>query len=179
MRRQVMDFLRRVIDPKEVAGKRVLEVGSFNVNGSPREVLEPLRPCMYLGVDLCCGPGVDIRCDAESLPTFVCHAFDLVISTETLEHIRDWRKAVNSMKLMVEPGGILIVTAAAPGYPRHEHPNDFWRFSKHDFKAIFSDYHILEFEEISPPGVLMKARKSTSFQLLDLSGIIPEKAPAR
>src|SRR4026209_2299794 len=43
----------------DIEGKRVLEVGSFNVNGSLRTIVETLRPQQYVGVDFQEGPGVD------------------------------------------------------------------------------------------------------------------------
>lgn len=38
---------------------RIVEIGSFNVNGSPRSFLEDEKTD-YVGVDLCEGSGVDI-----------------------------------------------------------------------------------------------------------------------
>jgi len=67
---------------------RVLEVGSYNVNGSLRDwILGNLCVTAYIGVDI--QPQqryVDVVADASTLP-FRDESFDVVISTETLEHV--------------------------------------------------------------------------------------------
>src|SRR5512133_1128292 len=73
----------------DVRGKSVLEVGSQNVNGSLRSYVEGLGPSRYFGVDMTPGDGVDEVCSAEKLiERFGVDAFDVVISTEMLEHVR-------------------------------------------------------------------------------------------
>lgn len=52
---------------EEVLGKRVIEVGSYDVNGSLPYIAELLGPAAYIGVDVVKGPGVDIVCSAENL----------------------------------------------------------------------------------------------------------------
>ncbi len=37
---------------EEVAGKRVLEIGSYNVNGSLRQIVKSWGPAEYIGVDI-------------------------------------------------------------------------------------------------------------------------------
>jgi len=69
---------------------RILEVGSYNVNGSLRDwILGNLCVTEYVGVDIQLQREyVDVVADASLLP-FRDESFDVVISTETLEHVRE------------------------------------------------------------------------------------------
>jgi SAM-dependent methyltransferase len=156
-----IDFAARTLAAADVAGKRVIEVGSMNVNGSLRETIEALGPAAYVGVDLAEGPGVDEVCPAEKLTErFGDAAFDLVVCTEMLEHVREWRTVIENLKRLVAPGGILLVTTRSKGFPYHEYPFDFWRFEPDDMRAIFADFAVETVERDSyMPGVFMRARR--------------------
>ncbi len=158
-----IEFGRRVLPREEVAGKHVLEVGALDVNGSLRPHVAALGPASYLGVDLTPGPGVDEVCAAENLlERFGPESFDIVLCTEVLEHVRDWRRVVRNLKRVVRPGGILVVTTRSRGFPYHEFPTDFWRYEEEDMRRIFADFTI-EALERDPymPGVFLKARRPT------------------
>lgn len=174
MHPSVLDFLRSAIQPSEISGKEILEVGSQNVNGSPREVLAPMGPKEYTGIDFQKGRDVDLVLQVDHLTAyFGPDRFDVVVSTEMLEHAQDWRQAVRQMKDVLAPGGLLVVTTRSPGFPYHGYPHDYWRFRQDDFRAIFADMRIERLEEDHPlmPGVLLKARKVTGKQPVNLSKI--------
>ncbi len=158
---------------EEVRGKMVIEVGSYDVNGSLRYVVELLEPLQYIGTDITEGVGVDIVCSAENLvQRFGKESFDVVISTCTLEHIKDWRAAISNIKTICKPNGIILIIV--PSYwSFHAYPYDFWRYKKDDIKNIFSDCEILALEEDSqtPTLVYAKVKKPDKFFEKDLSGI--------
>jgi SAM-dependent methyltransferase len=166
-------FAARRLERPEVRGRRVIEVGSGNVNGSLRPLLESWEPGEYVGVDVVPGPGVDQVCSAEELvERFGRDRFDLVVSTEMLEHVRDWRRVVSGMKGVLSAGGTLLLTTRSIGFPYHGYPHDFWRYQPEDLRAMFADMEIVVIEEDSvAPGVFCKARKPAAFLEADLSGI--------
>lgn len=145
----------------------------MDVNGSVREGLMTLSPSSYTGVDLASGPGVDEVCSAAELAErFGPDSFDIVVSTEMLEHVLDWRRAVRNLKAVLKPGGALLITTRSPGYPYHGYPHDFWRFDEDDFRAIFSDMDIrLIARDPLVPGIFIKAAKPSSYSENDLSGL--------
>lgn len=180
MHGSVMQYLRSKVAKNEIKGKTVLEIGSYNVNGTARDVIIPFAPKQYLGIDQGPGPGVDRVVDAVNLVTTLGeNSFDVVLSTEMLEHARDWRRAVSNMKAVAKPGGLLFVTTRGPGFGFHGFPEDHWRFTVEDFRSIFADMEILD---VSPdpdaPGVFIKCRKPAKFQPVDLSKIHVAPAPA-
>jgi len=160
-----ISFGRSVLQTADVLGRAVLEVGSMDVNGSLRSVAEPMGPASYVGVDLTSGPGVDEVCDAgDLLERFGPESFDLVLCTEVLEHVREWRGVVHNLKQLVRPGGVLLVTTRSRGFPYHEYPHDFWRYELDDLRKIFADFTIEDLDADSyMPGVFMKARKPAVF----------------
>jgi SAM-dependent methyltransferase len=147
----------RLID---LNGRRILEVGAYDVNGSPREVVGRLfKPELYQGVDIRPGPGVDQVLAAAALG-YAGHDFDAVISTEMLEHALDWRGAINGMKRALAPGGWLFLTARSPGFGRHDHPGDYWRFTSWDMGRIFDDLLFVSVvEDEMYPGVFVKGQR--------------------
>lgn len=179
MHGSVIGYLQRVVTRADVQGKDILEVGSYNVNGTPRVVFAPYAPKSYIGVDQEAGPCVDRVVNATNLvATLGKDSFDVVLSTEMLEHARDWRAAVNSMKSVVKPGGILFITTRGPGFPFHGFPEDHWRYTVPDFQKIFADMEILDLgPDPDFPGIFMKARKPLSWKPTDLSGIHLQPAP--
>jgi SAM-dependent methyltransferase len=155
-------FVNSALERDDIAGKRVLEVGSYDINGSIRPQLESFGPSEYVGVDIEAGPCVDVVCAAEGLEQrFGRASFDVVLTTEMLEHVRDWRTVVSNLKSVLRPGGLLVITTRSPGFPLHGYPYDFWRYEPDDMRAIFADFASVEIEPDSEaePGVFVRARK--------------------
>ncbi len=95
--------------------KSVLEIGSWDTNGSVRN---SFKECKYIGVDIASGPGVDIVGQGQDLK-FDNAFFDTVISCECFEHNPYWKETFNNMVRMLKPGGLCIVTCATLGRKEH------------------------------------------------------------
>lgn len=164
-------FGAKALCREEVTGKRIIEVGSSNVNGSLRTLIEFWRPTKYVGVDIKKGPGVDVICNAENIvEKFRKESFDIVVSTELLEHVRNWRKVISNIKNICKVGGIILITTRSYGMGGHAYPYDFWRYEIEDMKEIFSDCKTLSLErDYSAPGVFVKLKKPNEFAEKDLS----------
>ena len=166
-----LDFVKLNIRSRDVKNKTVLESGARNVNGSARDIVEALKPYSYIATDIIAGPGVDEICDAANLvETYGADNFDLLISTELLEHVQDWRAVISNFKHVLKPGGVLFITTRSKGFPFHEYPLDCWRYEVVDMQALFADFDILVLEpDPFEPGVFLKARKPDDFVEADLS----------
>jgi SAM-dependent methyltransferase len=166
-----IDFVQQWSSKADLSGKRILEVGSYDVNGTVRDIITRHSPSEYIGVDISHGPSVDVICDVGRLEErFGESSFDVVISTEMLEHVRDWRGAVTNLKKVMRPGAELLLTTRSHGFQFHGYPADYWRFDLADMSAIFSDLSVLELKSDRPesPGVMVRARRGTEFSLADL-----------
>ncbi len=155
----------------EIENKRVIEIGSYNINGSLRAFIESRRPFEYIGVDIVAGPGVDIICPAQDiLSKFGSASFDIVVATELIEHVLDWRLVISNIKNICKTNGVIIVTTRSLGFKYHGFPYDFWRYETEDMQELFSDCAIEKMErDCLEPGVCIKARKPSGFIERNLS----------
>lgn len=96
-------------------GVRVLDLGGRDVNGTPRQLFT--RAAAYVSVDLREGRGVDVVADAADLN--LNERFQVVISTELLEHTDRAAEIVVAAFRHLEPGGVFLATMAGPGRPPH------------------------------------------------------------
>lgn len=172
---ECVDFVLRALGPDEVRGKRIIEIGSYDVNGSVRAAIEASGAESYLGVDIAPGPSVDVVHDATRLADrFEPASFDIVLSTEVVEHVREWRSIFDGMKGLCAPGGVIVVTTRSPGFGYHAYPHDFWRFTPADMRLIFADFDVEMLEsqvDRREPGVFVKARRGDSRPPVDLAPI--------
>ncbi len=155
---------------KEIEGKRVIEVGSRDVNGSMRPLIKSYDPQDYIGVDIVGSPGVDVICSAVNLVSvFGEQSFDVVISTELLEHVRDWKLVIHNIKSICKTDGIILLTTRSYGFGYHGYPADFWRYEIEDMEYIFQDCNIQKIEKDPQKGVFIKVVKPEIFIERDLS----------
>ena len=163
MHSSVVYFTMKVITEDMIRGKRILEVGSKNVNGSLREFISGLNPASYTGIDVEKGAGVDMVVDAEKMDAELSlpdGGYDVVICTEVMEHVKDWRKAINNIKDKLAPEGFVLISVRGIGMPYHPYPDDYWRYSIEDMAKIFADYDIWALEDDTEyAGVFILAKK--------------------
>lgn len=97
----------------------VLDIGGRDLNGSPRGLFPGAT--RYTVLDALPGErvtDVDIIADAaEWNPSG--QEWDVVVCSEVLEHAARWRAVIRTAYRALAPGGLLIVTTAAPGRPPH------------------------------------------------------------
>ena len=109
---EFVSFVREKL-PQYFQHKRVLEVGSLDLNCSIRQFF---KECAYLGVDLGIGPGVDLVAKGEEL-VFPDNSFDVVASCECFEHNPEWVKTFNNMTRM--GCGLVFFSCATTGRAEH------------------------------------------------------------
>lgn len=165
MHSSVAAWVGRVLTQADIAGRHVLEVGSYDVNGSIRPLVEALDPASYIGVDQAPGPRVDEVVPAEKLvDRFGADAAEVVICCEMLEHAVDWRACLLAMVKVLRPGGLLLLTTRSPGFPYHPYPEDHWRFPQRVLAGALTaagcgSYELCADPDPDSPGVFAQARK--------------------
>lgn len=99
-----------------LAGARVLEIGSYDVNGSVRRLFKDAST--YIGVDLVEGPGVDRVIDGSRIDD-PDGSWDVTLSGECFEHDPHWRDTFSTMVRLTRPGGLVALTCASRGRIEH------------------------------------------------------------
>jgi SAM-dependent methyltransferase len=121
-------------------GSTVLDVGSYDVNGTYREVCKK-HGLVYVGFDIAPGPNVMIC--ATSLAGVASESFDIVISGQMLEHDRHPHSSVLHMKRIVKAEGWVILIAPRE-IPEHKHPIDCWRFLPDGMRVLLEGFEDID-----------------------------------
>lgn len=98
---------------------RVLDIGSQDVNGNNKWMFMQGSPwaCEYIGIDV--GPGKNVDVVASGHEYKSAQPFDIVLSTECLEHDSHWEDTLVNMWKLAKPGGLILFTCASFGRPEH------------------------------------------------------------
>jgi SAM-dependent methyltransferase len=99
-----------------VANGKVIEIGSYDVNGSVRKIFQGAEE--YVGVDLRTGPGVDLVAYGHEVDRPDDY-FDFALSGECFEHDPHWSQTFQNMCRMTRAGGLVAFTCASRGRPEH------------------------------------------------------------
>ena len=154
------DFIKQKVSGN-LSDKTVLEVGSRDIRGSIRDYIETLQPKEYVGIDIIEGKGVDVILDIHNLVNhFGENVFDMVICSDTLEHIEKLESAAVNMHGVLKTGGILIVSVPMFKTRYHGFPHDYWRFTLADLRYIFRDMKELDADDTE--GVIIIFEKQAS-----------------
>jgi SAM-dependent methyltransferase len=130
--------------------KRVLEVGSLDVNGSPRPIFSDAEE--YIGVDQSSGRSVDLVCSAHDLLEYFKEPFDLIMCCEMLEHDDQPLLTIRNIRSLLKKGSYLLVTSPANGFPEHRYPKDYWRLMPDAYKDIvFGGLSLIDFQTLPDP----------------------------
>ncbi len=107
-----------------IPGPRVLDLGGQDINGTVHDFI--LGRMNFYGqkltldvLDIEDGPGVTIVGDARRTDWWNGQPYDVVISTEMLEHLENWQHSVDVAHKVLRPGGWFIGTCASNGRQEH------------------------------------------------------------
>ena len=96
-------------------GKKVLDVGSGDINGNNRFLFQS---CDYDGNDVIEAKNVTIVSKTKDLP-FMDNTFDTIISTECFEHDPEYKASFLKIYDMLKPDGLFCFSCASTHRPEH------------------------------------------------------------
>lgn len=101
----------------------ILDVGSMDVNGSYRELFDGWN---YTGLDIESGPNVGVVATSPYRWPFCREYFDVVVSGQCMEHVKDLYRWIQECRRVLKPGGLICLIAPWK-FKVHQHPVDCWR----------------------------------------------------
>jgi len=107
-----------------------------------------------------------INAAGEALP-LPSSTFDLILSHEVLEHVRDDRAAIDEMIRALRPGGRLIVFVPNRGYPFETH-GVYWEGKYYFGNKLFVNYLPRVLRNKLAPHVRVYSRKDLEKLFVDL-----------
>jgi SAM-dependent methyltransferase len=107
-------FVKKILSDYFI-NKRVLDVGSGDINGNNRFLFEN---CEYHGNDVIAANNVTIVSKTKDLP-FKDNTFDTIISTECFEHDPEYKESFVQIYNMLKPNGLFFFTCASTGRAEH------------------------------------------------------------
>lgn len=126
---------------KRIRNKKILELGSGKkVNGkyaySARNLFDDSN--YFLMSDIVPEYGHKI---IDITKTNFKEKWDIILCLNVLEHVFDFKTAINNLYNAVKPNGLVLIMVPAY-YPLHDEPNDYWRFTEHALRKILNKFNI-------------------------------------
>ena len=160
MHGSALRIMKKFINSVNGKGLDVLDVGSLDVNGTYRPLVEA-QGWDYTGLDVVAGKNVDIVADDPFSYPFADGAFDLVISGSTMEHVTAIWEWIPELVRVLRPGGQLCIITHH-SYPLHRYPLDCWRIMPDGMEYLFNltgeliDYEITMPTDVDIVGIAKK-----------------------
>ena len=153
---------------QDSGGRRLLDLGC----GDRRyEQLARSLGFEYVGADL--GDGQDLKLtDGEPVPS-PSGSFDVVLSTQVLEHVWDVGWYLRECRRLLKPTGALILSTHGV-WPYHPHPTDFHRWTSAGLVREI-ETHGLRVERVTP--VLGPLAWTTQFRVLGIWKMATTRIP--
>ena len=120
-------FVNEHLAPSRGKPLTILDVGSMDVNGSYRILLDDPQ-WHYTGMDAAPGNGVDIvLAEPYDWSSLKSSAYDVVVSGQAFEHIEFPWVTILEVARVLKPGGLFCMLVPSGGY-EHRYPVDCWRY---------------------------------------------------
>lgn len=132
----LMKQFKRLFEANFTGRVNVLDVGSYGVNGTYKEIFSDEERYIYTGLDLTPGQNVDyVPSDPYRWKEIEDESFDLVISGQVFEHIEFPWLTILEMRRVLKKNGLICIIAPSRG-PEHRYPVDCWRYYPDGFNAL-------------------------------------------
>lgn len=141
-RKNLYEWLSAALQEHCAPDKTVLNIGA---GGEIGELLKK-NNVNATSIDIDAKWSPDYVMDAQDMSIFADNQFDVVVISEVLEHIPNPHLAVQEIRRVLKPGGVVIgSTPFILGI--HSEPYDFYRYTRFGLKHLFRDFTELTLRE--------------------------------
>ena len=147
------------------------EVLDYGCGPAPYEHLLTGRCSRYIKLDIGKNNSADILVlENEKIP-LPDSSWDVILSTQVLEHVADPGFYLSECRRLLKPGGKLILSTHGI-WPYHPFPEDYWRFTESGLKKILRDNR---FKTVNFKGLIGPFASSVQFTVLLLADFLVKK----
>lgn len=159
--------------PQYFSGTKILDIGSANINGSNRPWFDD--SCDFIGLDIAEYKDVDVVSIAHRYNAPDA-SFDVVLSTNQLEHDMYWQQTLEKMVKLLKPKGLMFFQTT---HDRPEHgtvsksPDDSLtvNFGDEQWANFFKRFTITEIKEFLKPDDIFEKYEIIYAPLEDLRDV--------
>jgi len=127
LRRHVADFTGTL------TGRELLL--DYGCGAMPYRPLFEGRVAGYVGADLKGNPEAELVLDPDGTVPAQSGSFDVVLSSQVLEHVEDPMAYLAEAMRLLRPGGVLVLSTHG-SWRYHPHPEDYWRWTASGLRKI-------------------------------------------
>lgn len=131
-RRIMQEFVDRYLTNREL---RILDLGSLDVTGNQNKCFKNPK-WKLVCADIVAGKNVDIVLQKPyEWDEFENESFDVVVSSQTFEHVEFPWLTIKEIERILKPGGLGCILSPSAGY-LHRYPVDCWRIMPDGYAAL-------------------------------------------
>ncbi len=121
--------------PKYLAGSDGLRILDYGCGVKPYRYIVKGVCGEYIGADVGDNPAADIKLNAGELLPFEDECFDVIISSQVLEHVEEFGKYMSECRRTLKKGGLLFLSTHGT-WQFHAAPYDFNRWTHLGLKSL-------------------------------------------
>jgi SAM-dependent methyltransferase len=121
----------------------ILDIGSCDFNGNIKSLFQDNTNWSYMGADIRAGENVDVLMHSD-YDWRIPNTYDLIISSNTMEHVNDVKLWIQQIPSLLTPGGLVCIDVPF-FHGLHRSPErDCWRFLPDGLRWLLVDICQLE-----------------------------------
>ena len=151
---EVLEWYKEIIPRYSKEKPRILDVGSMDINGSPKDVTSYSE---YIGIDIKEGKNVDVVLNAHDITKrFNKESFDIVACSSMLNNDPEFWVSIENMRRVLKKYGLLLIAVPGINFRNSEnYPTDYYRFTIDVFKDLFfKGMEVVDIQNIYDSGNL-------------------------
>jgi len=145
IRKNVIDFLAKQAGQLDAPGLLLLDVAP-QMHAGARQSFK-MAKVFTADIDPASGADFIVDITRNNQTAVADEVFDVVVCTEVLEHTLNPFAAVDEIRRLLKPGGLLLATTPF-NFRIHGPLPDCWRFTEHGLRALVAQYEVVSLEAL-------------------------------